>query len=348
MYKAEIVAYSKPKYGSPLISYLITFPRIVLAENNTHRQFSRNTSSSRAISLDKMIQSVEKEPFIPIAFQRKHKGMQGSEYFNNKADVENLIDLWLQGRDFSVATAKKMKEYGVTKQLVNRLLEPFMWTTVLLTTTVDDKGLFNFFKLRCPNFESFDTDDRLYWSTNEFIENEIDADLSKFDHSLGDNLAGLWNINSGYADIHISRIAELMYDEFRKATPKKLKPNEWHIPFEDKIRSNYSIPKHYESDDIESLIMVISVAMAARTSYTLIDDEKRMTISDYISLYEKLVEADPPHSSVFEHCAKSMTLWEYLTNINGNIFKRSSYGWNRNFRGFIQLRHFFENKKDNK
>ena len=44
-------------------------PRIILAEFNTHRLFSRNSASSRAIPFKKMVQSVLENPFIPIAWQ---------------------------------------------------------------------------------------------------------------------------------------------------------------------------------------------------------------------------------------------------------------------------------------
>ena len=70
---AEIVADSLDPRGNRLTSLLITFPRIILAEVNTHRMLSKNTSSSRAIPLKKMIEAVENDPFIPIAWQKDHK-----------------------------------------------------------------------------------------------------------------------------------------------------------------------------------------------------------------------------------------------------------------------------------
>ena len=68
---ATIVADSVNKQGDRLTSLLITFPRILLSEINTHRMLSKNTSSSRAIPFNKMVEAVQNNPFIPIAWQKE-------------------------------------------------------------------------------------------------------------------------------------------------------------------------------------------------------------------------------------------------------------------------------------
>ena len=68
---AKIVADSLSPQGDRLISVLCTFPRIILSEINTHRMLSKNTSSSRAIPFKKMVEAVENDPFIPIAWQKE-------------------------------------------------------------------------------------------------------------------------------------------------------------------------------------------------------------------------------------------------------------------------------------
>lgn len=68
---AEVVADSLDSRGNRLTSLLITFPRIILAEINTHRMLSKNTSSSRAIPFNKMVESVQNDPFVPIAWQKE-------------------------------------------------------------------------------------------------------------------------------------------------------------------------------------------------------------------------------------------------------------------------------------
>ena len=68
---AKIVADSVSPQGDRLISVLCTFPRIILSEVTTHRMLSKNTSSSRAIPFNKMLEAVETNPFIPIAWQKE-------------------------------------------------------------------------------------------------------------------------------------------------------------------------------------------------------------------------------------------------------------------------------------
>ena len=77
---AQIVADSKNEFGDRITTMLVTFPRYILAELNTHRMFSKNSASSRAIPFVKMLKSVKENPFIPIAWQKDHPGMQGTEY----------------------------------------------------------------------------------------------------------------------------------------------------------------------------------------------------------------------------------------------------------------------------
>ena len=160
--KAEVVADSINQQGDRLTSLLITFPRIILAEVNTHRMLSKNTSSSRAIPFKKMVESVENDPFIPIAWQKPHSGMQGNEYYDHTLteevgglDYTNLPRRWLRARDTAVSMAEIMADekmnMPVTKQLANRLLEPFMWTTMLITGSKE--GWDNFFRLRNPVYE---------------------------------------------------------------------------------------------------------------------------------------------------------------------------------------------------
>lgn len=149
MYKAEILADSLSPTGDRLTTMKVTFPRIVLAEFNTHRMFSRNSASSRAIPFEKMVEMVQEKPFIPIAWQKTHKGMQGTEYYTDKTYINGRFYDWLKARDYAVKQAEELNRVGITKQLCNRLLEPFMWHTVICTFTESS----NFFKLRCPVYE---------------------------------------------------------------------------------------------------------------------------------------------------------------------------------------------------
>lgn len=143
MISAKIIADSKNKFGDRITSFELVFPRIVLAEFNTHRMFSRNSASSRAIPFKKMLEMVERNPFIPIKWMQDHKGMQGTEYFSD-VQSEILTKRWLQARDNAIFSAKVLSDDGVTKQMINRLIEPFMWHKVIVTATEYE----NFFALR--------------------------------------------------------------------------------------------------------------------------------------------------------------------------------------------------------
>lgn len=142
-FEAKILADSISPHGIRLTTFEVTFPRIVLAEFNTHRQFSRNSASSRAIPIQKMLRRVLEEPYIPTKWGKNQKGMQAAEELSpSEAGVAEAM--WLAGRDRAVETARALLEFGVHKQLTNRLLEPFLWHTVLVTATEWS----NFFHLR--------------------------------------------------------------------------------------------------------------------------------------------------------------------------------------------------------
>jgi thymidylate synthase ThyX len=142
-YDARIVCDSLSPEGSRLTTMVITFPRIVLAEFNTHRMFSRNSASSRAIPVAKQLERVMQDPFIPTYLGKAQKGMQAHEELSEQAR-NTALARWLSARDDAVRHAHRLAELGLHKQLTNRLLEPFMWHTVVVTATEWS----NFFALR--------------------------------------------------------------------------------------------------------------------------------------------------------------------------------------------------------
>lgn len=144
MYECKIVLDSINPQGSRLTTMQVTFPRIVLAEFNTHRQFSRNSASSRAIPVEKMIQRVMEDPFIPEQFPANEKGMQSSVNLTGWA-LQSAREAWLFARDSAVDHARVLIDNHVHKQISNRLLEPFLWHTVIVSATEWS----NFFALRC-------------------------------------------------------------------------------------------------------------------------------------------------------------------------------------------------------
>ena len=344
---AEIVADSLDSRGNRLTSLLITFPRIILAEINTHRMLSKNTSSSRAIPFKKMVESVQNNPFIPIAWQKHHSGMQGNEYLVHPLEIKEAQQMWKRSLDYALASAKDVYKTGVTKQLCNRLLEPFMWTTMLITGSKE--GWDNFFELRCPNYVSPVTGNS-YKSRADYIFNEENPKCSDLEWMY---------LNKGQAEIHMMALAESIYDAMNESNPKQLKEGEWHIPFENKI---YPIIERVFKDipdnecwngDFNEKMIAISTAMAARTSYTVIEEEKEIDYKKMIELHDRLLSQDPPHSSPLEHCARAMSNEEYKVFIKGKnigtiapylyLFDDTSKGWCNNLKGFIPYRYMIDN-----
>ncbi len=133
--KAEIVGDSKNEFGGRITTIVCTYPRIIHAEIMTHRMFSRNAASSRAVPAQKLIDAVKDDPFIPFAFQKAHSGMQGTEYITDPDEIKKEIADWLDDRDYLVKKAEARLARGVTKQLINRPLEPFQWYTCIINAT---------------------------------------------------------------------------------------------------------------------------------------------------------------------------------------------------------------------
>lgn len=142
-YSAKIIADSFSEYGNRLTTMEVTFPRMVLAEFNTHRMFSRNSASSRAIPVEKQLKRVMEDPFIPVHFGANQSGMQANAELHGVARV-HAKEEWLAARDSAVKHVKHLLALGLHKQITNRILEPFMWHTVIVTATEWS----NFFALR--------------------------------------------------------------------------------------------------------------------------------------------------------------------------------------------------------
>lgn len=140
-YRAVIVADSAAQ-GVRLTTLEVTFPRYVLAELNTHRVFSRNSASSRAIPVKIRVQQVRESPFVP-EFTRNKGGMQADEILVNDS-ARNATAFWLGASKMAADMAESLSHIEVHKQQANRVLEPYAWHTALITATEWD----NFFALR--------------------------------------------------------------------------------------------------------------------------------------------------------------------------------------------------------
>ena len=348
MINAKILADSISERGDRITTYLLTFPRIILAEFNTHRAFSRNSASSRAIPFKKMVESVQTNPFIPIAWQKDHKGMQGTEYITSKDDIENCISVWLKARDNAIKQSICLNGAegfeAVTKQLCNRLLEPFMWHTVICTATDYD----NFFNLRCPEYlVSWYPADRpeALEPTQAIFKSKKDAIARTEGECDGWTEEDWRECNISQAEIHIQALAEAMWDARNESTPKVLGIGEWHIPFVNTISHGiledevifkdpnwkkvwidpYEGNPEYEKY-VNSLNLKIATAKCARVSYTTVGSTSNSEYKADIELYNRLVENG--HKSPLEHSCQVA----------------SDDNWYYNIKGFKSLRYIVENE----
>ncbi len=143
-YRARVLADSVGPSLHRLVTMELTFPRFILAEFNTHRMLSRNSASSRAIPTAKLIQRVRENPFVPEAFGRNQKGMSAEGWLET-CEGEKAARHWLWARNQALIAAEALAGLEVHKQTANRLLEPYLWHTVIATAT----EWANFFWLRC-------------------------------------------------------------------------------------------------------------------------------------------------------------------------------------------------------
>lgn len=130
-------------YGpnAPVIwTLLLRYPRFIHAEFMTHRVFSRNASSSRAIPVLKLIEDVQRDPAMPIYWGQNQPGMQA------KAEMTSMTKgiaqvTWDSAMEEAISSALRLADLGAHKQIVNRILEPFSHINVLVTATEWDNFL---------------------------------------------------------------------------------------------------------------------------------------------------------------------------------------------------------------
>lgn len=140
---AKVIADSVNPKGNRITTVEATFNRYILAELNTHRVFSRNSASSRAIPVSKVLKQVFRDPAIPISWGKNQAGMQSRvELSGFRKFIARKLFVW--SRFPALIYAWLMTKAGLHKQVVNRILEPWVWHTVVITAT----EWRNFFKLR--------------------------------------------------------------------------------------------------------------------------------------------------------------------------------------------------------
>lgn len=148
---AKIICDSVSPAGDRLTTMEVVMHRFVLAEFNTHRVFSRNSASSRAIPVEKQLLRAAENPAFPLVWAAEQRGMQGGDELE-AVQLEYAQELFGRVHAFTIDIIKQYLQYHderdmprLHKSLINRLLEPFQWHTVIVSSTEWD----NFFAQRC-------------------------------------------------------------------------------------------------------------------------------------------------------------------------------------------------------
>jgi hypothetical protein len=133
-YSVKILADSLAPCGKRLTTWELTYPRFVHSELLTHRALSRNSASSRAIPVEKLIARVRETPVLPKWWGKAQRGMQAAQELDGEA-LENVKACWLSARDRAAFWAEALAGHGLHKQIANRVIEPWMFITVILSAT---------------------------------------------------------------------------------------------------------------------------------------------------------------------------------------------------------------------
>ena len=269
MISAKIIADSISVTGNKITTFELEYPRFIHSELMTHRVFSRNAASSRAIPIDKMIAAIEDEPAMPDQWGLNRSGMQSKEEHTN---TTTCIWAWRRAAIGAVFHARELQKLGLHKQIVNRVLEPYQLMKTIVTTTEFD----NFFELRChadaqPEIKILA--DKMAEALAENIENVVLLLPGEWHvpYYRGAHGNGVWK-NSGYANVHCDLDGGMEALDDKKGNTLKE-------------------------------AQMISSSCCAQVSYRTLDDG----LDKAFRIYEMLVSTKPVHASPFEHIATPMS-----------------------------------------
>lgn len=308
---ARVLADSLAPCGKRLTTMEWKYPRSIHSEIMTHRMLSKNSASSRAIPTEKLIQMVVDDPFVPEYIGANKSGMQAGEELSED-DKVLAQSIWFDARDEAVASARRLLKLGVHKQVVNRIIEPWMWITIIVSATEWD----NVWGLRChsmaePHFQ------KLAYMARDAMAASVPRPLK----------AGDWHLPLVPIDeedgIAIGRVA----------AQTALTPVEFHTEIGLQVLLEGGIPDNKAAvaalgdkiltDDqkvrlmnaMTSAMIKISVGRCARASY--LTHEGKREIEKDIELHDRLVVQQPLHASPAEHVAQALATPERSGNFIG-------------------------------
>lgn len=263
-----------------LWTFELTYPRYIHSEFMTHRVFSRNASSSRAIPVRRVIEQVRENPVIPPKVFMNQKGMVG-ETEADEVTTTTFHVLWKEAADNACKTAEMMERLGIHKQHVNRILEPFQFIKVIVTAT----EWYNFFALR--------------------LAPDAQPEIRQLARVIYDEMDRYRNKKVGVLEVSI---------------PRKNCPDIFARMDADKVHTIVSLPYITDEDireigkDNYRQLMKISAARCARVSYNNHDGSKPDLEKD-MKLYDHLY--DGRHMSPMEHACIQDPDYRKYANLNG-------------------------------
>lgn len=321
---AKIIAHSIAPNGQMIVTWELEYQRFIHGEFMTHRLFSRNAASSRAIPVKTIIDQVRNNPAMPIHWGVNEPGMQAKSVLSD-ALTGSAKYLWKKAANFAAHIAEALIEVGLHKQATNRILEPFQTMKTVMTATCMD----NFFWLR--NHEDAQPEikelARLMW---EALQASTPNKLNP----------GEWHVPyvDTFRDVH----GTLWYGTYSELEVYPL------------IRTFTPF-----NDGLEDALKVSS-SCCAQVSYRKLDD----TLEKAQMVYKRLVDSEPVHASPFEHQATPVQPYTpsekaYLFGLNNNQqadswekgithVDRAGNFWSGNFIGWIQHRQLIPNNVCNR
>jgi len=276
------------KSNKRLTTLELEYPRFIHGELMTHRDFSRNASSSRAIPIEKMIEQVTINPAIPVFWGANKAGMQADEevtYMVNGVNegIDRAKFEWEVATRSAVRSANNLSKLGLHKQIVNRVLEPFQMMKTIISATEFD----NYFSLRC----------------HRDAQPEI-RELANLMKSVMRT-----SVDEG-------NVIPLKQNDWHVPYVRRVFNNNEHGSF---------MAYFLEGTDMQLTLLEalkVSASCCAQVSYRLLDD----SLAKAIIIYDKLVNSKPVHASPFEHQATPDWDSKYLSNFKGWAQHRSMIG----------------------
>jgi len=140
--KATVLQHSTSE-GYSIITYELEYPRFIHAELMTHRVFSRNAASSRAIPIERMHQLIQEMPATPVHWGSNQAGMSAGAELTGESLHSAQIN-WQAACDSAIHNSRMLMLDGLHKQIANRVTEPFQ----IMKTVVTSTEWANWFQLR--------------------------------------------------------------------------------------------------------------------------------------------------------------------------------------------------------